>query len=209
MAGTVTALRFQERNRERVSVYLDGAYAFGLPAVEAARLRRGQTLSDAEIAALRALDERERAYDRALRYLSYRPRSRAEMERYLQRIGLGDEPRLEVIARLEAAGYLDDAAFARFWVESRQSFRPRSRRALRYELQQKGVGRQAVEEAMAEQSDESAAWQAIEGKLSRWSNVSKDELRRKISGYLARRGFGYATIKQVYQEACRVLDIDH
>ena len=209
MAGTVTALRFQQRNRERVSVYLDGAYAFGLPALEAARLRRGQTLSDAEIAALRALDERERAYDRALRYLRFRPRSRAEMERYLQRIGLGDEARAEVIARLEAAGYLDDAAFARFWVDSRQRFRPRSRRALRYELQQKGVDRQAVEEAMVEQSDESAAWQAVEGRLSQWSNLSEEELRRKISGDLARRGFGDATIVWVYREACRVLNIDH
>lgn len=209
MPGTVTALRFQQRNRERVSVYLDGAYAFGLPAIEAARLRRGQTLSDAEIAALRALDERERAYDRALRYLSFRPRSRAEMERYLQRIGLDDEVRAEVITRLEAAGYLDDAAFARFWVDNRQRFRPRSRRALSYELRQKGIGHQAVEAAIVEQSDESAAWQAVEGRLSRWSNLSEEELRRKISGFLARRGFGYATINQVFHEARRVLNIDH
>lgn len=209
MAGTITALKFQQRSRERVSVYLDGEYAFGLPALEAARLRHGQLLSDAEITALRALDEREHAYDQALRYLSFRPRSRAEVAQYLQRKRLTDEAAAEVLARLEEAGYLDDAAFARFWVDNRQRFRPRSRRALSYELRQKGVARQEVEEAVVEQSDETAAWQAVESRLSRWSDLSADELRKKISGFLARRGFGYASIDRAYREACRVLQIEN
>jgi regulatory protein len=209
VAGTITALKFQQRNHERVSVYLDGDYAFGLPALEAARLRLGQMLSDAEIKALRALDEQERAYDQALRYLSFRPRSRAEVTQYLQRKRLTDEATAQVLTRLEEAGYLDDAAFARFWVDNRQGFRPRSRRALTYELRQKGIGRQVVEEAVADQNDEAAAWQAIENRLQRWSDLSADDLRKKISGFLARRGFGYASIDRAYREACRVLQIEN
>jgi regulatory protein len=77
MAGTITALRFQKRNKNRVNVYLDGQFAFGLVAIEAARLRVGQTLSDNDVARLQMRDEVERAYERALNFLSYRPRSEA------------------------------------------------------------------------------------------------------------------------------------
>ena len=56
MAGTITALEIQKHNQERVNVYLDGEFAFGLTVLEAARLKKGQALSDNEISALRAKD---------------------------------------------------------------------------------------------------------------------------------------------------------
>ncbi len=208
MAGTISALKSQRRNRERVSVYLDGEYAFGLPAMEAAHLRHGQVLSDAEIAALQALDERQRACDQALRFLGHRPRSRAEMEQYLRRKRVPEEVMSDVLARLEEAGYLDDEAFARFWVENRQRFRPRSQRALHYELHQKGVDRHIVESVVDEQDDEAAAWQAVEGRLTRWSALGPDELRRKVAGMLARRGFSYETINHTFRRACQALQTE-
>ncbi|MGQ9501818.1 MAG: RecX family transcriptional regulator [Anaerolineae bacterium] len=209
MAGTVTALEFQKGNKERVNVYLDGAFAFGLPAIIAAtHLRRGQTLSDAEIAALRALDEQERAYEQVLRFLGYRPRSRAEIERYLRRKRFAEETITRVMTRLQEAGYLDDEAFARFWVENRQRFRPRSRRALDVELRQKGVERDIVQEIVGEQDDEEAAWQAVEARLLRWSTLSREQLQRKLGDFLARRGFDYETIRVVYRRACQALRTD-
>ena len=79
MTGTITALIAQKRNKDRVNVYLDGEFAFGLAAIEAIRLRQGQVLSDEEIEHLKALDEIERAHERALNLLSYRPRSAQEI----------------------------------------------------------------------------------------------------------------------------------
>ncbi len=209
MAGTVTALEFQKGNKKRVNVYLDGAYAFGLSAVIAAtHLRRGQVLSDAEIATLQALDEQERAYEQVVRFLRYRPRSRAEIECYLQRKRFAEEIITCVMTRLQDAGYLDDEAFARFWVENRQHFRPRSRRALGIELRQKGVEREVVQEVVGEQDDEEAAWQAVEARLPRWSTLGRAQLQRKLGDFLARRGFDYETIRVVYRRACRALHID-
>ncbi|PWH20565.1 MAG: RecX family transcriptional regulator [Ardenticatenia bacterium] len=206
MAGTVTALEFQKGNKERVNVYLDGTFAFGLPAtIAATHLRRGQMLSDAEIAALRALDEQERAYEQAVRFLRYRPRSRTEVERYLRRKRFAEETITRVMTRLQDAGYLDDEAFARFWVENRQHFRPRSRRALGIELRQKGVEQDIVQEVVDEQDDEEAAWQAVEAQLSRWGSLSREQLQRRLGDFLARRGFDYATIRAVYRRACQVL----
>lgn len=208
MSGIITALKFQQRNKERVNVYLDGEYAFGLDAIQAAGLRKDQVLTDGEITALKAQDERNRAFNRAVRFLSYRPRSRAEVERYLRSKKIVEETVADVIARLEQANYLDDEVFARFWIENREQFRPRSQRALRYELRQKGVSNQIIARLLDELDDETAAWHAVEGRLSRWASLSRDELRQKVTGYLSRRGFDYSTIALCFERACQVLEIE-
>jgi len=83
MAGRITAIRVQKRNRKRANVFIEGDFAFGLAMIEAAKLSKGQYLSDEEIASLRLADEKERAYELALGFLSYRPRSQAEVARRL------------------------------------------------------------------------------------------------------------------------------
>ena len=90
MAGTISALRYQKRNKNRVNVYVDDQFAFGLAAIEAARLRVGQALSDDDIARLRRQDDVERAHERALNFLSYRPRSEAEVRRNLRKKDVTD-----------------------------------------------------------------------------------------------------------------------
>ena len=79
----VTTLEIQKRNKELVNVYLDGEYAFALDIMAAAHLQKGQQLSDEEIAELQNQDEITRAIDRAVRFLSYRPRSVHEIRRNL------------------------------------------------------------------------------------------------------------------------------
>ena len=143
----ITALRQQKRNQERVNVYLDGEFAFGLPLESAIGLRVGQTLSDAEIAALQDQDQFVRLRSQAERYLSYRPRSTAELRRHLLRKG-HDEAQVErVIAYLTERSLLDDYAFARYWVEQRVTFKPRSQMALRQELYARGVDAAAIDAA--------------------------------------------------------------
>ena len=72
-------MRLPEAQADRVNVYLDGSFAFALPDIEAAKLRPGQYLSEADIKRLQGLDSEQKAYDRAVRFLSYRPRSEAEV----------------------------------------------------------------------------------------------------------------------------------
>ncbi len=201
MSGRITALRFQKQNKERVNVYLDGRFAFALPALEAAKLRKGQELSDEEIERLQALDAEAKAYARALRFLSYRPRSEAEIRRYLQRRQV-DQPLIErVIERLHGAGYLDDAVFARFWVENRQQFSPRSMRAVQQELRRKGVAPEVIEEALqqGQGDEEETAYQLLSSRLHRWRGLDRATFWRRGGSYLARRGFSYEVIEPVLQ----------
>ncbi|MCX7671143.1 MAG: RecX family transcriptional regulator [Anaerolineae bacterium] len=200
MAGQITGLRFQKQNPDRVNVYLDGRFAFGLPAIEAARLRVGQYLSDADIAQLQAADQVQRAYDRAVQFLSFRPRSTAEVRRYLLRT-VGDEAIVEtVLDRLTQQGYLDDAEFARYWVENRERFRPKGPRALRQELREHGLDRESIDAALADVDSTASALAVARTRGQRLADlaVTAPELfRRRLSDFLARRGFEYEVIRTV------------
>ncbi len=105
--GTITALEMQKRNKERVNVYLDGEYAFSLVLIEAAKLRKGQTLTDEEIVALRNTDEINRAVNHAVRFLSYRPRSIQEVRRNLAKKGFVDVTIETAIERLISMSYFE------------------------------------------------------------------------------------------------------
>ena len=139
MAGRITALEPQKHSSERVNVYLDDVFAFGLAVLLAVNLRVGMILTDDEIAALRLADEVERAREKALNYLSYRPRSEAELRSHLLEGDFAEATVDEVLHRLREVGLVDDEAFARYWVDNRARFRPRGKRMLVQELRQKDV----------------------------------------------------------------------
>jgi regulatory protein len=201
MTKTITAIEIQKKNKGRVNIFLDGQFAFGLNLFAAAQLKKGQTLTAAEVEALRVADEHHAAYQRALHFLGFRPRSEDEVRQHLR----GKEHPADVIdavvERLQQEKYLDDHSFSQFWVDNREQFRPRSARALRDELRQKGVERSIIEVAVAAVDEDAAAWAAVEPKLARWSNLDQTEFEVKISGFLARRGFSYEVVRRISRRA--------
>jgi regulatory protein len=161
MAGTITSLEFQKKNKSRVNVSLDGAFAFGININDALSLKKGQYLTDEQIAQLREEDDLHRAYDRALHFLGFRARSKVEMERYLREKEFTPAVIAGIITRLIDEKYLDDRAFALAWVESRQMHKPKSKRALSYELREKGVERAIIDDVLDGVDEDIAAEEAI------------------------------------------------
>jgi regulatory protein len=158
--GKVTALKVQKHHPNRVNVYLDNEFCFGLSRITAAWLQVGQELSPSKIAKLQAEDTREMAYMQALHFLDYRPRSRTEVRRNLEKHAVPPEVISDVFKRLERSGLVNDERFAQDWVENRSEFRPRSRRALAYELHQRGLDDSAIEKALEGLNEETMAYQA-------------------------------------------------
>lgn len=178
-------------------MFLDGEFAFGLPDTEAARLRVGQELSEQEIAELRAIDALSRAFDRAVRLLARRPYSAAEIRRSLASKEIASGVIDEVLRRLELLGYVDDYAFAQYWVENRERFRPRGARALRYELRQKGIADAIIQQALDGFDSGEFAYAAARDQARRLRGLDRRTFRTRMSGFLARRGFEYGTVREV------------
>lgn len=203
MAGTITALRFQKHNAERVNVYVDGQFVLALAAVQAAALHRGQHLTDEDVARLRALDIEEKAYERAVRYLGPRPRSVSEIRRFLAKHQMDTAVIDSVVERLQRAGYLDDQVFARLWVQERERFRPRGRVALRQELRQKGIAPDVIDETLQLVDNEAAALRAGRTQAQRLASADLRVFRQRLGGYLLRRGFDHEIVWSVVDQLWR------
>ena len=199
MDRRITALTPQRGRRARLNVFLDGEFAFGLDqeSAERAGLAVGQALNAADVERLRDDDEAAHFYNDALRFLSFRPRSAAEVERYLRGRGADDTLLEATLERLRGLGLVDDEAFARYWIENRGAFSPRGARALQAELRAKGVDAARIDAALEEtgEGEEERAYQAGRKRLRLLARLDEDEFRRRMYGFLQRRGFDYETTR--------------
>jgi regulatory protein len=145
------------------------------------------------------------ALDTAVRYLAQRPRSEYEVRRRLRRAQVDDATIDATIGQLRRHRLLDDAAFAAYWVEQRQTFRPRGARALQAELARLGVPRIAADEATTplENSAEEDAYRAAQPRAERRPGESPERFAARLSSFLARRGFDWDIIGRVVASLCQ------
>jgi len=193
----ITAIIVQKKNPNRVNIHLDGEFAFGLARITAAWLRNGQELDEKKIEQLQAEDSKERALQQALLFLSYRARSESEIRKNLQKHEIPEVVIEETLERLRKDKLVDDGQFAQDWVENRSTFRPRSRRMLAMELRQKGLDDESMQSALEDVDDEPLAYEAAKKRAPRIEGLEWIEFRKKLSGFLARRGFPYSVITPV------------
>ncbi len=198
-AGRVTALRPTKRDPDRIAVALDGSFAFALPAtlVGDERIEIGDLLDVDRVTALLAADQASRATEAALVFLSYRPRSEKEVRDRLRRGGYEPDAIEHAIGRLHEWRYLDDADFARRWVENRTAHRPRGKRLLQQELRHKGIDGEMARDAIDDADlDETGAAEALaRRRLPSYAGGEPAAIRRRLGAYLARRGYGYDVIR--------------
>lgn len=202
----ITSVEKQAR-RARVNVFLDGEFAFSLrlDVVAMAGLRAGVELDSERRRALEAEDQRLGATEAALRLLSTQPRSERDLrERLEKRRGFAPEAVDQAMTRMKELGYLDDAAFARLYVDARQAS-PRSQRALAFELGRKGLDRAHIEAALEEHSDAEAAYDAAQRRMKALQSLDRPAFERRLSNFLAGRGFSYGITRSTVERCWREL----
>jgi len=205
--GTITRLDPQANNDDRVSVFLDGEFAFGIHEDLVVRhgLQVGASLTPEEIREIEADEAYVEAKQTALDYLAYKPRTEQEVRRKLRK---QDVPRPvidDVIARLYELEYLDDESYANDYAHNRFSSKKYGPVRIRRELEERGVDRHlaaaAVDELFAEKSARGAAWEHAE---KRWPRLADEDdprrRRQKLYRYLRRRGFTSDTICPILDE---------
>lgn len=193
----ITAIEVQKKKTNRVNIYLDGEFAFGLARIVAVWLKVGQGISDGKIEQLQAEDARERAFQQAMLFLSYRARSESEIRKNLRKHEIPEAVIEQTLERLRQDGLANDSQFASAWVENRSTFRPRSRRMMAMELKQKGLDEEAIQSAIENVDDDAAAYEAAHKKAARFKSLEWNDFRRKLSEFLARRGFSYSVISPI------------
>jgi regulatory protein len=194
---TVTRLEPQKKNPQRLNVYLDGEFAFGISRAAAPWLEEGHQLSQQKIDDLQQKDLFESAYQRALNYLSYRPRSEKEIRQNLLKHKIPDETISAVLDRLRTSSLVDDRDFAAQWVENRIRFKPRGKRALSSELFQKGISNEIIDQTLTGIDEESLAFELARSKSRKFMELEEAAYKKKIIGLLARRGFPYPITRHV------------
>ncbi|MGP8079577.1 MAG: regulatory protein RecX [Dehalococcoidales bacterium] len=202
----ITALKKNKRTNRQVNMFLDGKFAVSLDAAVAVKegLKIGEEISDDRIKDLTESVGLARGLNTAYRFLSYRPRSEAEMKDRLHRRGFEDSEIEIIINKLKEQNLLDDTAFARFWKENRDTFRPRSQRLTMLELKKKGVADEIIKAVTDDSNDIDFAYQAALSKARHLPDQDYEVFRRRLGDYLKRRGFGYTvinqTVKRLWQE---------
>lgn len=143
--------------------------------------------------------------NKTYRFLSYRPRSVKEVEEYLNKnvskVSKGGLVN-SIIQKLKEQKFLDDKEFTKWWIESRTKYKPKALRIIKFELKQKGIGRELIEEVLSDKSLEletefEKALKLAQAKVDRYKNVNRKKKYEKMARFLASKGFDWDMIKEV------------
>lgn len=192
----ITAIKQQIKNPERVSVFVDSDYEFSLSLDELLKekLKNGDELSATDIKRLKKISADGKLRARALEWLLNRPHSEREFRDYLYRKKAEPEQIDGFVNEFAKKGYLDNTKFSAWFIELLMR-KGKSNRAIQSELFKKGIGREVVEELMAEGAgDETARLKEIIAKKQKLTRYQKDP--QKLKQYLVRQGFRYDLINE-------------
>jgi len=199
----ITRIRARERDPTLRVVEIEGVGTFRLDVttVDALALSEGLEIDSRLAARVAEADSRREGRAIALRLLERRLRTRAELEAGLRRRGVSRAVQTVLIGELAREGWIDDARFAKAWVRDRLALRPSGRQRLKAELISRGVSPQTAEETItsmltSEAEGELAVVQA-QARIRRVWRLPPIVARRRLVGWLRRRGFGPAAIARV------------
>lgn len=197
---TITAIKQQVKNPDRVSVFVDGKYSFSLTygQILDEGVKNGLELDETRLKVFKKLSQEGKLKARAMEWLMGRPHSVREFQDYMRRKQAEPELVTAWIEEFTEKRYLSDRAFAEWFIEQRRDFRQRSTRAISAELGAKGVDREIIAELLADSADdEQAALRQLIDKKRRSTRYRDPE---KLLAYLVRQGFSYSLVKAALAE---------
>lgn len=201
-----------QRKKDRFNIFLDGLFGFGIDAENLLKnnLKVGKRLTQEQIKKIITEDTFKKLIDRAVNFLSFRPRTEKEIKDYLtKKLSQLENIKFKeaqnspvtdaIILKLKKLKLIDDVEFAKIYIEEKVKFKKKGIRLIKYELLRKGISKDILQEVLKVEEDETqTAYSAIEKKLDSWKKLDNLKLKRKVFEHLARRGFEYETIEKVF-----------
>lgn len=200
---TITSIK-QQKNKNRVNVYLDDKFGFGidLDNFVLLHLKVDQELTDDEVTEIVKKAEFQKTWEKLLRFAMVRPRSEKEVNDYFRRKKVHESLWEQLLEKLKHFELLDDQKFAEWWVEQRNSFKPKPKRILKIELTKKGIVKEIIDSVLGETKvdEEKMAREILARKAYKWKGLEARVARQKMSQYLAGKGFSWDVIEKVARE---------
>jgi regulatory protein len=207
----ITKIENQQKRPGRKNIYADGKFVAGVSAETLLKLalRTGDEIGPDQLKAILAAETTQSARNTALRFLSTRPRTEREIRSKLREKEFSDEEIALVVRDLRQAGLLDDREFARLFIRNAMTLHPAGAAVLRRKLLILGVDRTTIDDIIAEELSSQSQAESAHDLARRFiararaarTQQSPEKLRARLSGYLARRGFPWETIRDATREA--------
>ncbi len=195
----ITLIKPQKFNK-RINIYLDGEFGFGIDLENFVKLglKVGQEFTREQLEKIIKKAEFQKILDKLLRFATLRPRSEYEVNMWFKKHSVPVSHQKELLDKLIHLQLLDDEKFAKWWVEQRQSFRPKPKSILYQELRIKGVDKEIIKGVLGETeiNEEKMAKDLVDKKMYLWRRLDKFSRKKKISEYLLRKGFVWNIIKK-------------
>lgn len=206
----ITKIEFQKKNDNRVNIFLDGEFAFGLNAdlVYEYKLERGKEIENDFIEDVLKAEEKKKAENYSLILLSSRVRTEKEIIQKMKLKGYEEDTIQGVIKKLTELGYINDEVFAEMYTEDKQKLGKLGGNRIKQELMQKGVSREIAQKVVEERTDKDEEYEtALEiGTRKYEQTYHKDEKRKayqKLSAFLVRKGYSFDIVSRVVKEILR------
>ncbi len=198
----VTKIESQKKDKNRVSIYLDGQFAFGISidVMMLFGLASGDSLSPEDVEKILKSESAHAAKAKAMSLIAYRPRSVFEIRAKLREKQFSEDAVQKALKDLVRVGLLNDRQFAGSFVRTRLVQKPCGSRLLKQQLRQKGIDEQIIDSVIHEEFaeiEESEMVYKLAEKQKRKPGEDKRKAARRLSGFLLRRGFSWDAVKPV------------
>ena len=197
----ITKITKQKRDKERYNIFLDDVYSFSVHESNLVKfgLTKGMSLDNWEQEDLIYEEEIQRAFNRALHFLSFRMRSEHEVKQKLLEAEFGDAVIQEAIIKLKKLGFLDDHAFSEALLHTQKNTTSKGPNAIKQEMKNKGID-SSVQDAVLEEYDPmeqlKTAKRLAEKAASKHASIAPAQLKQRIQNALLRKGFSFDIIKE-------------
>ncbi|NLV75851.1 MAG: recombination regulator RecX [Tissierellia bacterium] len=199
----ITKIEQQKNNKERINIYINGEFAFGLMMEIKYKydLKEGMELDEDYIQKVLKEEELSKAKDQALKFLTYRQRSKKEIINKLKSKGYEEDIIENTLSYLEEYGLVNDVEFAKAFMRDKINLNKFGPTRIKYELYKKGIDDSIIEEVLEEDDEEyTRALVLAKKKLPSYKKDDKKAIYRKLGGFLQRKGYSYDCINRVLKE---------
>lgn len=205
----ITTIERQKKNSNRRSIFVDGVYRFGVSEEIFVRytIFEGKELDEVELQEIRQAENEYGVRSAALKYRSYRPRSKKEIAEYLHKKEFDDQAVAKALAYLESVNLVNDEEFARTLCRDRMHLKPVGKQVMKQLLFKKGIHggiiQRTIDEFYSSDTERDLALQEAAKKMKRLAALPPMTAKRRLFDHLLRRGYDVSISRTIVNNLIR------